>query len=1156
MTDSVGKGEKALSGQVTGMGAWALAFGCSVGWGAFVMPGTTFLPVAGPVGTLLGIGIGAVLMLIIGANYHFLMNRYPGAGGTYTYTKNTFGYDHGFLNAWFLILTYVAIIWANASALPLIARNLLGSLFQVGFHYEVAGFQVYLGEVLLAIAALVVVAMICVLGRPALWVQILMALILFCGVCISIIAAVAHHPEGTALLSPAFAPDRSRAGSVFTVIALAPWAFVGFESIAHSSDEFRFSLKKVFLVLAAAVITAAFAYGALTVLAVSVLPEGYLTWPDYIADIGSFSDIRGLPTFHAAGSLMGRGGAVLLGLTTLGAIATGLIGHYIAASRLLYALAQDGMMPGWLGKTNRRKVPSHALVFLLIISIPLPFLGRTAISWIVDVTTVGAAIAYAYASASAWRMAVKEKNRRYEVTGLLGLVISLMFILYFMVPNLLAVTALSTESYLILGAWGILGILFFLYVFRKGEERRLGHSLVTWLVLTAIIVFTTTVWMRQSTNNAADQVIQSVADQAVMSVEELSSLTERTADDTETAVTAGMAIQEQADAAGKSVGNTLTRNILIQTLLIVFTLFVMFYIYYLQQKRKKQIEVEKVLAEENSRAKTSFLSNMSHEIRTPMNAIIGLDNIALRDPDLAPHTREQLEKIGSSARHLLGLINDILDMSRIESGRMVLKDEEFSFQTFFDQINIMIGGQCSDKGLDYNCGIDGHMEEFYIGDDMKLKQVLINILGNAVKFTDAPGRVSFTASQTAAYEGYCTLRFRISDTGIGMSREYIPKIFEAFSQENDGALNKYGSTGLGMAITKNIVEMMNGEIQVESEKGVGTTFTVAVTLKASSRSSRREEGFTLPENLHALIVDDDEVACRHAKLVAGSLGIQADICTDGANAVSLLQEKWKKDDAYDIILTDFRMSGMDGVALTKVIRTFDHGALIIIVLTGYSTEDVEREVMGAGADTIVSKPLFSDTLLRTLQSIILLRSREGTLSEVWKQGGMAKELSEGTKEQGPDPDGTGRDAEAGVPGKAETGKGFEEISLEGRHILVAEDLAINAEILIDLLELEGMTADHAENGQAAVEMFCNHPLYHYDAILMDVRMPVMDGLTAARRIRAQERDDAKTIPIIALTANAFDEDVKNSLQAGMNAHLSKPIEPERLYETLKKMIVR
>ena len=1089
------------------LGAWALAFGCSVGWGAFVMPGTTFLPIAGPLGTVLGIGIGGLIMLIIGVNYHYLMNHNSDPGGTYAYVKSSFGYDHGYLNAWFLILTYIAISWANATALPLIFRRLMGGVLQVGFHYEIAGFDVYMGEILLALGAMAIAALLCLRGRPAYRVQTIGAVVLFVGVVAGVTAALARHPADVQILSPPFAQNHTPLSGTFTIIALAPWAYVGFESICHSTGEFKFPVKRSFAVMAAAVVAAALAYGLLALLAVTVLPDGCGSWPEYMANLDSYEGIQNLPTFFATQTLLGPAGTALLAMTTLGAIITGLVGNYIAASRLLYALAQDEMVPRCFGELDERRVPRAAILFLLGVSIPLPFFGRTAISWIVDVTTVGATIAYAYVSACALKDARKRKDRGMVVFGVAGMVVSLVFVLFFLVPNLMAVSTLSTESYLILASWGILGFVYYMHLFQRDEKRRLGRSTVTWIVLLALIIFTSTVWMRQATENATERAVHPIQDYYIERLEE-----------------AGVDLVSGATRSADSylrqslegVGDVLNRNSLIQTVLIVVALAILFRIYGQMQRREKQIEVEKVLAEESSRAKTSFLSHMSHEIRTPMNAIIGLDNIALKDADLNPHTREQLEKIGASAKHLLGLINDILDMSRIESGRMVLKDEEFAFREFLDQINVIINGQCVDKGLTFECRIIGHVNDYYVGDDLKLKQVLINILGNAVKFTNVPGSVTFTVEQIAQFEGHCTLRFIMKDTGIGMSKEYLPKIFEAFSQEDSSVSNKYGSTGLGMAITKNIVQMMNGDIHVDSEKGVGTTFTVTVTLKASSRSVRGEHSEALPANMRALVVDDDQVASEHAGMVAGAIGIKTDVCVSAAQALERLRSAREAGAPYDLMLTDLRMPDMDGIELTRRLREFDNGETMVLLLTGYSWDDIQSEAQAAGVDGIMSKPLFTDSLLRGIQNILL--RREGDLSE--------------EDVEGPD-----------------TGW-----KIEGSHVLVAEDMEINAEILMDLLDMEGVTAEHAENGQKAVELFKASPEGHFDAVLMDVRMPVMDGLAATCAIRGLDHPDAKKIPIIAMTANAFDEDVQRSLQAGMTAHLSKPVEPERLYETLHKLI--
>ena len=531
-----------------------------------------------------------------------------------------------------------------------------------------------------------------------------------------------------------------------------------------------------------------------------------------------------------------------------------------------------------------------------------------------------------------------------------------------------------------------------------------------------------------------------------------------------------------------------------------------------QMIRNEQLKIALDEAKQASVAKTAFLSSMSHEIRTPMNAIIGLDNIALKDPGLTPQTKEHLEKIGMSANHLLGLINDILDMSRIESGRMTLKHEEFSFSAFLDQINTIVDSQCRDKNLHYDCVVHGKIDERYIGDDMKLKQVLINILGNAVKFTPSPGTVSLSVERTAQFEKQTTLKFVIADTGIGMDKSYLPKIFDAFSQEDSTATNKYGGSGLGLAITKNIVQLMNGNIAVDSEKGKGTTFTVTVTLSNSENSNLKMEDFNLnPHELKVLVIDDDEVACQHAHIILEEIGIVSDTCMSGKEAVRLIQTKYARQESYNLILVDWKMPEEDGVEVTRQIREIIGREAAVVILTAYNWSEIEDRAKSAGVDSFMSKPLFAS----------------GVLNE-FKQALHKKHLSA-----------------VGEAPRAD---------LHGRRVLLAEDMPINAEIMKELLKMEGMEVDHAENGQIAVDKLRESEVGFYSAVLMDVRMPVMDGLTATSTIRALAHADAKDIPIIAMTANAFDEDVQRSLQAGMTAHLSKPVEPEKLYDSLATLI--
>ena len=529
----------------------------------------------------------------------------------------------------------------------------------------------------------------------------------------------------------------------------------------------------------------------------------------------------------------------------------------------------------------------------------------------------------------------------------------------------------------------------------------------------------------------------------------------------------------------------------------------------MQELARQRESLSSALAEANqaNKAKTAFLSNMSHEIRTPMNAIIGLDRIVLNDPGISQTTREHVEKIGLSAQHLLSIINDILDMSRIESGRITVKNEEFSFAGTLAQVNTIISGQCRDKGIEYECQVKGAVDDYYIGDDMKLRQIMINILGNAVKFTPAGGTVRFVVEAIARFDGKTTLRFIISDTGIGMDQEFLPRLFDAFSQEDSSSTSRFGSTGLGMAITKSYVELMNGTISVESEKNRGTTFIVTLTLiDCDDQTIGEEADVPHPHEMLVLVIDDDPIACEHAQLVLGQVGISCEKALSGEEGLQMVKVRQARREPYTLILVDWRMPDMDGIETTRKIRTAVGTETPVIILTSYNWDEIAEEAKAAGVDTFAAKPLFAGAVMDQFRDAFMKKRAEL------------------------------------VRRKAD---------LRDRRVLLAEDVDVNAEIMIMVLSLREIQVEHAVNGRIAVNMFAEHEEGYYDAILMDMRMPEMDGLEATRRIRAMDRKDAKSIPMIALTANAFDEDVQRSMQAGLNAHLSKPVDPDILFETLE-----
>lgn len=545
---------------------------------------------------------------------------------------------------------------------------------------------------------------------------------------------------------------------------------------------------------------------------------------------------------------------------------------------------------------------------------------------------------------------------------------------------------------------------------------------------------------------------------------------------------------------------------------IFIVLLIIFIVYYkMTRQQLKDLEAAREDALAATKAKSSFLSNMSHDIRTPMNAIVGMTAIAMAHIDDKEQVHNCLRKITLSGKHLLGLINDVLDMSKIESGKMTLTAERISLREVIEAVVGIVQTQVKSKNQNFNVHIDNIVTEDVYCDSIRLNQVLLNLLSNAVKYTPENGTIQMSLFQEDAPpekgSQYIRTHIKVQDNGIGMTTEFLEHVFDSYSREDSKRVQKTEGAGLGMAITKYIVNAMGGTISVNSKPGEGTQFHVILDFE---KAVLQEIDMVLPP-WKVLVVDDDEMLCNTAVDALKSIGIQADWTLSGEKAIEMVEKYHRAGSPYQIVLLDWKLPNMDGLSVAKQIRKIVGNDMPIILISAYDWNEFEEEAKEAGIDGFIAKPLFKSTLFYGLK----------------KYMGIEEEQD----------------------------KNNTDAALSGKRILAAEDNDLNWEILDDLLSDAGMELEWAENGKICLDKFEQSEPGYYDAILMDVRMPVMGGYEATEHIRASSHPDAKKIPIIAMTADAFSEDIKKCLDCGMNAHTAKPINLDEVLSLLKKHIL-
>ena len=938
----------------------ALSFGYAVGWGSFVLPGKMFLPNAGPAGTIIGLLIGTAVVIVLAYNYHKVLTTAQIPGGAYGFVEKIFGRNHGFLVGWFLFLTYMAILWGNATALVLLMRYLFGNALQFGFHYSLVGFNVYFGEVLLSLVSILFCGIVCMVSkRFAIRLHTFFVFVLILGVLICFTAAILGHKGGMEAMLPAFSTSSPEWIQILRILAVVPWAFVGFEAVIQSSSEFRFPIGKLFSLMLAAILISVLIYIFLVTIPVLAFPDGYSNWEQYIKDLPNLRGIDAMPVFSAAKKSLGSAGVAVIGGAMFAAQLTALFATYITVSRLMCSMANDDMLPKWFGKCSQDGNPVNSILFVMCMSLPIPFLGRTVIGWPIDLSNLGAAIAYGYTSAAVLMLLKKEKNggRPLEkASGFFGLVMSGIFCLLTLVPNYLSGSSLSTESYLLLAIWCFVGFLLYRRDFIQNGQNRFGHSTIVWIAVLIVIFFSSLMWFRLAVCDSAENAFEELTGQMVTS-----EIVQRSIS------------YVNADMLIKSI---IEFGILIASLAIILNLVSILHL------REDNLIEEKLKAEESaSKSKSYFFSTISHDIRTPLNAVIGYSQM-LKMGFRKEEDREQaLDAILTGGQSLLRLINDAIDFAKLEDGCMEFElnptDCPRMFRKFTDAFRIVKQIQL----IELRCKSD-EMPTLLI-DQKHIQRILFHLMDNAAKFTRqgfAEVRASFEKS---ADSNTGTLHFEVEDTGYGISKDDLERISAPYVQV-DAHQSRHGGTGIGLAICRKLTEAMGGELSIASELGKGSTFSITIpnvkiteetpveayehfselniakkVLQQKAPAEKEEKTADAAVKKRILIADDQKVNLIVLNTMLKKLGaFDIVMAKNGKEALDILTSA---ETPFDLVLTDMWMPVMDGEGFVRAVRANEKYASIPVHVVTADTE-MPGKYKEIGFDGILLKPVTVDKL--------------------------------------------------------------------------------------------------------------------------------------------------------------------------------------------------
>ena len=907
---------------------FAVAFCCIIGWGSFNLAGTIFLPRAGAVGSLIGILIASIIALAVCVSYINLARAYPKADSSYSLIKSIFGIDHAYFLAWSLLLAYLCILWANCAAMAFLGRYLFGSCPLYGISYEVLGHSVYPGDILISVCLLALSAFLITRGNEF----AIKVITVLCGVMILAVVVISvlilSATDLNELLSPAFAGTSSvsHGGQILSVVMMAPYLFVGFEVVSHMNTDGKISLMRLFITAGFAIAVSTAMYLVMTLVINSGFPDGFRSWEDYSYMGGTLSSFDEMPAFYGVYRIMGNTGVFLLSVAVICALSSTVLGFMMISARTIRIMSEDHLSVKAFSKVNKKDSPYVAVIFVMLISALVMFVGMRVIGWAVDITTLAICIVYGYISLGSAMH--KDTKISVRICGVFGLVCSIGIFLLMTLPNSIVGENLMKGDYLIFSIWCLTGLVCYRYVLGLDKGERLGHSMMMWLMFFFLFFYSTNMW----THNQMLEDLQGVSD-----VNEISSI-------------------------------LMTDN-LIRSLVVIIVLILLFELFTFMLKREKDLGRKVFREEERNRMRATLLSNMSHDIRTPMNAILGFADLALQDTSDTEKMVEYLEKIRVSGSHLLSLINDVLEMTRLENGDMELKAEHVNLPELVTHIKETTAGGATAKQLNIETDIHQLEDENVVCDRSRLSHILLFALSNAIDNTPDGGKVSIGVMQLSHEEkGKGIYEFYIRDNGSWISTEILEKI----SETSMGSLLEETSAqnmAFGLAVTKKIIEVMGGHIEAEVMQGAGNVVHITMEFDISPKNIKKEDedrAINL-EGKRALIVDDIMINRQIAAAMLAMYGMETEEAKDGVEAVERVVNSLPGH--YDVVLMDIQMPEIDGFQAAKAIREMDdpiNAAVPIFAMTANVFDEDKEKAFESGMDGFIPKPVDREYLIGVL----------------------------------------------------------------------------------------------------------------------------------------------------------------------------------------------